>query len=383
MLRGSIGPRLLALVAAVGCGPTGGDAPAFLELEDHSGVVGREIFFEVRAADPELTALRFGLDGSAPTASSASLTPAGNGSSAIFRWTPTAADVGLWIFDFRVSDGVHETVESVAIAVDQTAGDAPVFRQPLGAGTTFDLADGPCVTLAIHVDDPDSSFVEVTQGEPLIEGATLSEAPGGYVWEWCPTGQQAASGDSFVLTLTADDGEHQTTKHFLVVLRNGPLIEPVDLSGFVLHQAGASCQFELPGSFEVERGSTVIIARDASRAEFEAFWGEPLGASVIFFSSGDSCPRINGDESYVLVDAAGDIVDGPTPVMFEHENFQRIKGALPADDLDSWDIISDLASPSPGFAPRDPEVQSVYISEYSDASGTGSFIFEFVEIAVD
>jgi hypothetical protein len=133
----------------------------------------------------------------------------------------------------------------------------------------------------------------------------------------------------------------------------------------------------------VERGSTVIIARDASRAEFEAFWGEPLGASVIFFSSGDSCPRINGDESYVLVDAAGDIVDGPTPVMFEHENFQRIKGALPADDLDSWDIISDLASPSPGFAPRDPEVQSVYISEYSDASGTGSFIFEFVEIAVD
>lgn len=375
---------LLAALLLCGCGSTGGDPPAFVSLEDQHGVVGSEMLFEVRASDPELGALKFDFQGGAPTSSSAQLLPAGNGTSAFFRWTPAAADVGIWVFDFEVSDGVNKTVESIAVTIDSAAGDAPVFRQPLGAGTTLDLTSTDCLNLDIQIDDPDSPAVEVTQEAPLIAGATLSDADsGGKVWQWCPNKDQIGSGDSFVLVLSADDGEHQTVKHFLIVLRNQPLSSPIDLGGFELHQAGATCVFKLPEPFEIEQGSTVVIARDASRAAFEEFWGETMPASTVFISSGDTCPRINGDESFFLADSTGQVIEGPTPIMFEHENFQRIDGSFAASELGSWDIIADSASPSPGFAPHSDNTDQVFISEFSDAPGTGSFVFEFVELAVD
>lgn len=374
---------LLAALLLSACGSTGGDPPGFVSLEDQHGVVGEEMFFEIRASDPELGALTFGFEGSAPTSGSAQLLPAGNGTSALFRWTPAAADVGIWVFDFEVSDGVNKTVETIAVTIDSAAGDAPVFRQPLGAGTTLDLTSADCLNLDIQVDDPDSSAVEITQEVPLIAGATLEEAAGGgMVWQWCPNKDQISSGDSFVLVLAADDGEHQTIKRYLIVLRDRSLSAPVDLGGFVLHQAGATCAFEFPDSFEIESGSTVVIARDASRAAFEEFWGVTMPASTVFISSGDTCPRINGDESFFVADSDGNVIDGPTPIMFEHENFERIDGALPGTELSSWDIFTDTL-PTPGFAAHDETADRLFISEFSDAPGTGSFVFEFVELAVD
>jgi hypothetical protein len=380
--------RLLFALALTGaaCGPTGGEPPAFLGLEDQEGFVGSEIFFEVRATDAELTTLAFSMASTAPTSTSASLIAAGNGNngnSALFRWTPTADDVGVWIFDFIVSDGVNETVESIAIEVRSIEGGAPVFRQPLGAGTTLDLTEASCLSLAITVEDPDSVDVQVTQDAPMIEGATLTQAEAGHLWEWCPSQAQIDSGDSFVLALAADDGEHLTLKHFVIVLRNGPVIEPVDLGGFTLHQAGAACSFELPAPLEVGRGDTLIIARDSTRATFQTFWGVTLPASTVFINAADACPRINGDESFVLNDSAGQVVDGPTPIIFEGENMQRVKGSLPAGEIGSWTFDSTGTVFSPGTAPTDPESDAIFISEISDALGSNNFVFEFVEIAVD
>ena len=204
-----------------------------------------------------------------------------------------------------------------------------------------------------------------------------------WTWDWCPSTEQIESGDSFVLTLSADDGEHKTLKHFLIVLRNTDVVNAVDLGGFVLNQAGAGCQIELPAPLEVSRGGSVVIARDATKGEFEAFWGVSLSAETVFINSQDSCPRINGDESYILRDSASTTVDGPTPVIGEHENFQRVKASLPAGDVASWTIASDsVANASPGQTPNDSP-DAVYLSELSDADGSGNFVFEFIEIGVD
>lgn len=376
----------LAVCAAVGCGPTGGEGPAFVGLEDQVGFVGTEMFFEVRATDPELSALTFAMLSTAPTASGATLVPAGNGngSSALFRWTPEADDIGIWIFDFVASDGVNETTESIAIEVRSIDGGAPVFRQPLGAGTTLDLTSTDCLSLSITVEDPDSADVQITQEAPVIDGASLSDTPEGLVWDWCPSSEQIASGDSFVLSLAADDGEHLTMKHFVIVLRNVPVVAPLDLGGFTVHQAGSTCAFELPAPLEIDHGTTVIIARDATRAEFETFWGVELPASSVFINSGDTCPLLNGDESFTLTDSSGTVADGPTPLIFEHENMRRLKGALPGGEVASWNFGDvDVVGANPGVSPADPDANIVYLSEISDVRGTGNFVFEFVEIAVD
>lgn len=376
----------LASTAAIGCGPSGGEAPVFVGLEDQHGFVGTEIFFEVRASDAELSTLTFDMSSGAPSAATASLVAAGNGagSSALFRWTPNANDIGVWIFDFEVSDGVHRTVESIAIEVNSIEGGAPVFRQPLGAGTTLDLTQSSCLTLSVLVEDPDSTNVQITQDSPVISGATLSETEDGTVWEWCPSSEQISSGDSFVLALAADDGEHLTVKHFVIVLRNVPLLDAVDLGGFSLHQAGATCSFQLPEPLEIERGNTVVIARDATRGEFESFWQTTLPLGTVFINAADACPRINGDESFVLNDSGGGVVDGPTPLMLDHENLQRVDGTTPPGSFSSWTFNSDDDGlTTPGKSPGTPLANAVYISEISDAPGTGTFVFEFVEIAAD
>lgn len=374
----------IAATASLGaCGPTGGSAPSFIGLDDQVAFVGEELFFEVRASDPELSSLRFEIESAAPGLVGATLEPAGNGTSALFRWTPAAQDVGEWVFDFIVTDGTSRTVESILIEVRATEGDAPVFRQPLGAGTTLDLTESACLNLVVTIEDTDSTNVVVAEEEPKILGAVLTEGETRWTWDWCPSEEQIASGDSFVLTLSADDGEHKTLKHFLIVLRNTDVTNAVDLGGFIINQAGAGCQLALPEPLEVSRGGSVIIARDSTKGAFEAFWGVTLPPETVFINSQDNCPRINGDESYVLRDSAGASVDGPTPVMGEHENLRRIKASLAAGDAASWTIASDSpANADPGVTPAD-NLEAIYISEISDADGSGNFVFEFIELGVD
>ena len=46
----------------------------------------------------------------------------------------------------------------------------PVFREPLGSGTTLDLSQSNCIELDILVEDPDSPNVDISLEEPLEDG---------------------------------------------------------------------------------------------------------------------------------------------------------------------------------------------------------------------
>jgi hypothetical protein len=214
---------LASLVAA--CGPAG-SAPSLDPLTDQVAFVGSEFTLQLRASDPDLDELHFTFTSNIPDiASRAQLRPFGDGSFAEFVWTPVASDVGEWAIDFTVTDGNFKHTETVVIEVKPSVGaNGPIFRKPLGTGTTLDLSVKPCLDVEIVVEDADSSQVTLAQDEPVIEGATLSqEGPMHGIWHWCPTAEQIEAMDRYSLTLSADDGENaRTIKNYLVVLRKAP-----------------------------------------------------------------------------------------------------------------------------------------------------------------
>jgi hypothetical protein len=216
----------LSLLLIAACGNN--RPPEIQPIGDQVAVVGVELSFEVRASDPDGNSLQFDFDapGLPDIKTKATLTAFADGV-AIFRWTPTAADRNTqpWAFDFRVSDGSATTTETVQIMVSDAAGAAPVFRKPLGTGTTLDLANASCIDIDILVEDLDSTDVDIVEEDPKIAGASLTQTgPFEATWHWCPSTMQKNAQDRFMLTLSATDGSGLATrKNYLIVLRSPPM----------------------------------------------------------------------------------------------------------------------------------------------------------------
>lgn len=210
-----------ALATTVAC--TGGGSPELSGLSDQVAQVGTEFKLDLNGTDPDGDRLSYDFRAAdledVDSRAMITVSPSGAG---VFRWTPVASDVGEHAFDFIVSDGGNDTTVTITIDVRSAIGSAtaPVFRQPLGTGTTIDLSKNMCVDLNVVVEDQDTAQVDITQEEPVIEGATLTQEDGQTAtWHWCPT--RAQEGDSrYTLVLAADDGENpKTIKNYLVVLR--------------------------------------------------------------------------------------------------------------------------------------------------------------------
>lgn len=214
---------LSCLATAVACGPDA--APELAGLADQVAQVGSELTVVLDGTDREGDRLTYGFHAAdlADLAKRAQITQSPSGAG-VFRWTPLAADVGRHAVDFTASDGRSSTTVTIAIDVRSAIGaaTAPVFRQPLGSGTTLDLARQACVDLEIVVDDQDTASLAIGQGEPVIDGAELRVRDGrSATWHWCPTRAQQAE-PRYTLVLTADDGDNpRTVKNYLVVLRGG------------------------------------------------------------------------------------------------------------------------------------------------------------------
>lgn len=210
-----------ALASLPSC--TGGLPPQIIGLSDQVAQVGTELKIVLSGTDPDGGNLSYSYRADVPDlAGNADLTRSPDGAG-LFRWTPLAADVGQWYFDFTVSDGSHATTVTIQIDVKSAIGSAtaPVFRKPLGTGTTIDLAQTQCVNLDVVVEDQDTPEVVIGQEEPVIEGATLMATSGqAATWTWCPSAAQAVADGRYTLTLSADDGANpKTLKTYLLVLR--------------------------------------------------------------------------------------------------------------------------------------------------------------------
>lgn len=211
------------LATAVACG--GGGAPELSGLTDQVAQVGTELKIDLMGTDPDGDQLQYSFR--APDLemvsdhASISVSPSGSG---VFRWTPLASDVGEHAFDFVVSDGDNDTVVTINIDVKSAVGSAtaPIFRQPLGTGTTVDLAVKKCIDLDIVIEDQDTAQVTLALEDPKQDNMNLEQQDGlSAKFNWCPTREQQSE-NRYTLAISADDGENpKTVKNYLIVLRNG------------------------------------------------------------------------------------------------------------------------------------------------------------------
>ncbi|MFH2006755.1 MAG: pre-peptidase C-terminal domain-containing protein [bacterium] len=218
----ALGGLLAALAVTAACG--GGGAPTLNPISDQQAEVGVELSIEIVASDPDGDTLVFSVSSETiPDLTTRSHPPQFipfGATSAYLRWTPLAMDAGDHTFTVSASDGSNSASQSFTVTV--SAGNAvPVFRQPLGSGTTLDLSQSECIELDVLVEDPDSPDVDISLEEPIEDGYqfTQDDAVAG-VFSWCPTDKQIESAERYTLNLKADDrGGHVGRKKYVIVLR--------------------------------------------------------------------------------------------------------------------------------------------------------------------
>ncbi len=216
---------LCVALLLIGCGSGEVDdnkAPVLGPLSDQVVSVNQPLSFSLLGSDPEGAQLSFSLSTDAEGITRrATLTPAGS-DAAVFSWTPLATDIGTHVVGFTVSDGSKSDSRAVTIEVKSSVGNGvPVFRKPLGTGTTLDLATRKCAEVQVEVEDPDSPGVTIEEVEPKIAGAELIQDSGlTATWQWCPSPAQVQAADVHTLRLSADDGDNpKVSKNFVIVLR--------------------------------------------------------------------------------------------------------------------------------------------------------------------
>ena len=170
----------------------------------------------------------------------------------------------------------------------------------------------------------------------------------------------------------------------------------VNLSNFLLQQLrpqGANfvlSQATLPAGTLVPHGGRVVIARNASLASFQTFYGRTLDANTLFFTGGNVFPTISGGEQFALFDSNAD----PTTIGVGTDGFTFPEGSAGGQTLQrldcgtlvtaaaSWTIVSSTpASATPGIGPLSTVSNRICISEVADSPTNSNF--EFIEIFVE
>ena len=240
-------------------------------------------------------------------------------------------------------------------------------------------ANGATVSGSAGVTASASDNVGVTRVEFWLDGALQStDTTSPYSWTWDTKG--VADGSHSLHTQAYDAaGNRGDSTSITVTVNNG-----LDISNWKLVQANASYTYFLPAGTVIPANGYVVIGRDATRSAFQTFWGVTLGSNVVYINSAGAFPVINGSENYTLYNAAGTLVDGTTINMSASagQSIQRKDPCLAANLSSSWNVLAS-SSGTPGSGAGAGCGKGVVINEFSDALGTGNYIYEFVELHND
>jgi hypothetical protein len=206
-------------------------------------------------------------------------------------------------------------------------------------------------------------------------------------WELAWASASASSGSHTLVARATDascGANVGTSSTRTVTVANGSCA--LNLSGWKIVQANSAQTYTLPTGTQVVPNGYVIVARSATKAAFETFWrgGTPLPANVTFINSGGTLPQINGSETYRLTDAANVTKDGATYGMSASagQSLQRKDPCNTASAQASWNILASTAA-TPGTGAAAGCAKGLVIDEFSDATGTNNFVYEFVELHWD
>jgi hypothetical protein len=242
-------------------------------------------------------------------------------------------------------------------------------------------------TLGPAIDDGAESTSGEDPASPREDDVSESTDDGG-PWEDTTTGSAAQHDDSTGTgDPTEDDGSTDSAdsadSNDSTSTGDEPTPAQVDLSLWTVVQTASDGSFVLPHDTLVPAGGWVVIGRAADQAAFETFWGVVLGDEVVYIDASDEFPRINGDETFSLLDAHDIAVDGPSPALTAGHNLQRTNAMGFGSSIDAWAVSSNPnAHATPGTSPDLQAPDVAYISEVSDVLGAGLYIYEFVEVHV-
>jgi hypothetical protein len=284
--------------------------------------------------------------------------------------------IGVVVNEFADATGTGNFVyEFVELHYDSAGGGDT--QAPATAITA--PSSGATVSGTVSVTAPASDNVGVTRVEFFLDGALQStDTASPYAWSW---NTAAASNGAHSLTSKAYDaaGNVGTSAAVPVTVSNG-----TDVGGWRISQANATLDYTIPAGTVIPNHGYLVVARNATKAAFEAFWGVTLGSSVVYLSSADTMPQINGSETYSLYNAASTKVEGPTFGMASAagQSLRRIDPCNSVGVSASWNVgATTLATPGSGAGAGC--AGGVKINEFSDAVGTGNFVYEFVELHND
>src|SRR3954452_9424181 len=292
---------------------------------------------------------------------------------------------GLATFTVSADGAVHQGPNELVAAglprsftIDDTGGGGGDTVLPTTSITA--PAAGATVSGTTTVIASASDNVGVTKVEFYLDGALQStDMTSPYSWSWNTT---IATNGSHSLTSTAYDVALNTKLSTAVSVTVSTGV-PVKIGGWTLTQANATLTYTIPTGTTIPSKGYLIIARNATKTAFQTFWGVTLGANVVFINSADTMPQINGSETYTLKNASGVTIEGTTVAMDTSggSDFQRATcGAI--GTLSSWTKLAS-ASGSPGTGGLNGCNRGPFINEFSDALGTGNFVYEFVELFND
>jgi beta-lactamase superfamily II metal-dependent hydrolase len=288
--------------------------------------------------------------------------------------------------DGQVNQGPNEVNAAVlprSFTLDDSA-PAPDTEAP-NTAITFP-SNGATLSGVVSVTASATDNVGVTSVEFYLDGilqTTDNAAP--YAWSW---DTETASNASHSLTSKAFDaaGNAATSTAVNVTVDNTTPPPPsgTDVSNWRIVQANSTYTFYLPAGTVIPDNGYMVIGRNATKAAFEAFWGVTLGTNVVYVNGGDGMPVINGDEHYTLYNAGGTRIDGRTAAMSASagRSYQRKDPCNSASKLSSWNVVAD-SSATPGSGAAAGCGDGVVINELSDATGTGNFVYEFIELHND
>ena len=241
-------------------------------------------------------------------------------------------------------------------------------------------ANGATVSGTTTVSASASDNVGVTKVEFYLDGALKStDTTSPYSWSWGTTG---TPNGTHSLTSKAYDAALNvgTSAAVSVTVSNGV---PVDVSGWTITQANATQTYTIPANTVIPSHGYLIVARNATKSAFQTFWARTLASNVVYINTADTMPQINGSETYTLKNAAGTTIEGTTVGMDTNAGFDFQRATCGAiGTMSSWTHVA-AGSATPGTGGLNGCNRGAFINEFSDAIGTGNYVYEFIEIYND
>ena len=292
-----------------------------------------------------------------------------------WSWNTLAATNGAHALQSKAYDAANNVgssaIVNVTVSNDTTAPTTSITAP----------ANNATVSSVVSVTASASDNVGVTKVEFFLDGVLKStDTTSPYAWSWDTA---TATAGAHTLQSKAYDAANNvgSSSNVNVTVSNGV---SVNVGGYRVVQANAALTYIIPANTIIPSRGYLVIGRNATKAQFEAFWGVTLAANVVYLNSADTMPQINGSETYDLRNAANVRVDGLTVAMASGagESLRRLNGCGAPGTAGSWTRAASSTG-NPGSGAPAPCNKGAFISEFSDALGTGNYIYEFVEIAND